>query len=116
MTTLTARDLHALHAGFLALLPTAAPPQAAALAVSHLDPFPPVPGGTPMPRAAVVCRPLTGLVTYHDRDNAFAPFARLMRFVLAFYDVHHALRQGPATARPNRRRRTRRPAPAAVPA
>jgi hypothetical protein len=97
---------------------------AAALAATcrrlGLAPPAPAPGGglavrLPGLHAAVVCRPLTGLVSYHARDNAFAPFARLMRFVHAYYEVRHALRQGRA-ARPARRRPIRRPAPAALPA
>ena len=53
---------------------------------------------------------LTGLVAYHPRDNAFARYGRIVRFVLRYYDVRAALRRGdPRAARrpgvPLRRRR-----------
>jgi hypothetical protein len=44
--------------------------------------------------APVVCDVLSGLVAYHPRDNAHDPYARIMRFILCFYDVRAALRRG----------------------
>ena len=41
----------------------------------------------------LVFQTLTGLVLYHPRDNAFGPYARIMRFLLRCYDVGAALRR-----------------------
>jgi hypothetical protein len=49
--------------------------------------------------APIVFDLLTGLITYHPRDNAFAPYARVMRFVMRYYDVHAELRRGGGPAR-----------------
>ena len=40
----------------------------------------------------IVCDTLTGLVTYHPRDNFFDRYARIMRFIYRYYDVQ-ALQQ-----------------------
>ena len=60
----------------------------------------------------LVFNTLTGLVAYHPRDNAFAPYARIMRCILRYYDICAALRRGNTSAarRPDVRRR-RRPVP-----
>src|SRR5262245_44401608 len=52
--------------------------------------------------APIVFDTLTGLVAYHPRDNAFAPYRRIMRFVLRVYDVRAALRRGGAVASPRK--------------
>lgn len=53
---------------------------------------------------------LTGLVAYHPRDNGFAPYGRIMRFILRYYDVRAALRRGDISVawRSNLRSRRRR--------
>ena len=43
--------------------------------------------------APVVFDTLTGLAAYHPRDNAFGPYARIMRLVGRYYDVRAALRR-----------------------
>src|SRR3984885_15334741 len=47
--------------------------------------------------APIVVNTLTGLVAYHPRDNAFLPYARIMRFILRYYDIRAELRRN-ATA------------------
>lgn len=37
---------------------------------------------------------LIGLVAYHPRDNAFVPYARILKVVFRYYDVRAALRSG----------------------
>jgi hypothetical protein len=44
--------------------------------------------------AAVVFDTLTGRAAYHPRDNAFAPYGRIMRFIRRYYDVRATLRRG----------------------
>ena len=62
--------------------------------------------------APVVCDVLSGLVAYHPRDNDHEPYARIMRFILRFYDVRAALRRGSEGPTPRRlaARKVRRPA------
>ena len=62
--------------------------------------------------APIVCDVLSGLMAYHPRDNAFGPYARIMRCILRYYDISAALRRGDTSAarRPDVRRR-RRPVP-----
>lgn len=57
----------------------------------------------------LVFNTLSGLVAYHPRDNAFTPYARIMRFVLRVYDVRAELRRsdGRVARRMNVRRRRR---------
>src|SRR4051812_32833164 len=43
--------------------------------------------------APLVFQTLTGLVAYDCRDNAFGPYARIMRFLLRCYDVAGAVRR-----------------------
>jgi hypothetical protein len=53
--------------------------------------------------APLVFNTLTGLVAYHPRDNAFGPYARIMRFVYRYYDVRAKLRrqkQRPVVGKP----------------
>jgi hypothetical protein len=59
----------------------------------------------------LVCDTLTGLVAYHPYDNAFAPYHRIMRFILRYYDIRAALLRGDTVAapRPDVRRRRRVP-------
>jgi hypothetical protein len=59
--------------------------------------------------APVVFDTLTGLAAYHPRDNAFAPYARLMRFVTRYYEVRDELRgRGEGSARSTPAARTGR--------
>jgi hypothetical protein len=56
----------------------------------------------------IVCDPLTGLISYHPRDNAFLPYHCIMRFIHRFYVVRHAMhatRQGNYHFPRKRRRR-----------
>jgi hypothetical protein len=49
-------------------------------------------------RFPIVCDTVTGLVAYHPRDGAHEPYARVMRFLLTFYDTQfHLCRRVPAT-------------------
>jgi hypothetical protein len=54
--------------------------------------------------APLVFDTLTGLVFYHPRDNAFAPYACIMRFIRRYYDVRAKL------CRPEQRPVVRKPA------
>lgn len=49
--------------------------------------------------APLIFDTLTGLVAYHPRDNAFAPYARIARLIYRYYDVRAKLRRGDTTAR-----------------
>jgi hypothetical protein len=49
--------------------------------------------------ASLVFDTLTGLVAYHPRDNAFAPYGRIMRFIYRYYDVRAKLRRDDTSAR-----------------
>jgi len=54
-------------------------------------------------RYPIVCDTLTGLIAYHPADNAFGPYARIMRFVYRVYAVQAERRQAsnqPARYRP----------------
>jgi len=42
----------------------------------------------------VVVNTLTGLISYHPRDNAFRPYLSIMHFIHRFYAVRHKMRQG----------------------
>lgn len=53
-------------------------------------------------RFPIVCDLLTGLVAYHRCDNAFEPYAKLMRFILRYYDVRARLARSSFTAFQNR--------------
>jgi hypothetical protein len=44
-------------------------------------------------RWPVTCDTLRGLVGYHPQDNAFFPYARLMRFLYRCYDCQARLRR-----------------------
>ena len=57
--------------------------------------------------APVVFDTLTGLAAYHPRDNAFGPYARIMRFVRRYYEVRAGLRRD--ADRPLGRRPSRHP-------
>jgi hypothetical protein len=46
-------------------------------------------------QASIVCSTLTGLIAYHQRDNEFHRYRRIMRFVHRYYDVR-AQMQRPA--------------------
>jgi hypothetical protein len=48
----------------------------------------------------LVCDTLTGLVAYHPRDNAFAPYHRIARFIYRYHDIRAALRRGDTIAAP----------------
>ena len=50
--------------------------------------------------APVVFDTLTGLAAYHPRDNAFGPYARVMRLDRRYYEVRAALRRA-ADRRPD---------------
>ena len=52
-------------------------------------------------RCPIICDTLTGLVAYHPVDNAFGPYARIMKFILRFYDVQAQLRRGQCQPAPN---------------
>jgi hypothetical protein len=41
--------------------------------------------------APIVCDTLSGLISYHPRDGAFLPYARIMRFVYRYYAIRAAL-------------------------
>jgi hypothetical protein len=43
--------------------------------------------------APLVFDTLTGRVAYHPYDNAFDLYGRIMRFVMAYYDVRAALKR-----------------------
>jgi hypothetical protein len=54
-------------------------------------------------RYPIVCDTLTGLIAYHPRDNLFSPYARIMRFIHRYYEVHaqlHHVTQHPAAQKP----------------
>lgn len=38
-------------------------------------------------RFPIVCDTLTGLIAYHPVDNAFGPYARIMRWIHRYYEV-----------------------------
>lgn len=44
-------------------------------------------------RFPIVCDTLTGLIAYHPSDNAFGRYARIMRFIMRYYDVQAQLRR-----------------------
>jgi hypothetical protein len=51
----------------------------------------------------IVCDTLTGVVTYHPRDNAFRPYSRIMAFVHRYYAIRARLRRtGRALIQPAR--------------
>ncbi len=47
-------------------------------------------------RFPIVCNSLTGLIAYHPADNAFGRYARVMRFIHRYYEIHAQLRVGHA--------------------
>ena len=51
--------------------------------------------------APVVFDTLTGMAAYHPRDNAFGPYARIMRLIRRYYEVRATLRRD-AGRRPSR--------------
>jgi hypothetical protein len=56
--------------------------------------------------APLVCDTLTGLVAYHQRDNEFHRFRRIMRFVHRYYDIRAQMRRpGASSIRAYSRRR-----------
>jgi len=59
--------------------------------------------------APVVFATLTGRAAYHPRDNAFAPYGRIMRLLLRYFDVRAALRRAdcPPARRQNAPQRRR---------
>src|SRR5262245_33543738 len=66
--------------------------------------------------APVVFDTLTGRVAYHPRDNAFAPYRRIMLLVLRVYNVRATMRRCAVLAASRKcvRRRRRRMPPGEV--
>ena len=58
-------------------------------------------------RGPVVFDTLSGLAAYDPRDNAFAPYHRIARFIYRYYDIRAVLRRGDTIVarRPQVRRR-----------